>query len=122
MVLKIIFKVQLKVFDARSSLFTICLLPPLGGCGYSAVYGGNAENNVEFLLTSVFDKVDEYLGIYFNTKLTGERDGTNIIGFSDGGLFSCYAAWTRPKVSGAKSECQNESVNMLSYLRVAMVC
>ena len=86
---------------------------PLGGCGYSAVYGGNAENNVEFLLTSVFDKVDEYLSVYFDTKLTRERDGTNIIGFSDGGLFSCYAAWTRPKVNGAGSECQNEITKML---------
>ena len=70
-----------------------------GGCGIQISMGGNAEANVEFLLTTVYETVDEYLRTDYGSSLTKSREGTFIFGYSFGGLFSCYASWTRPAVS-----------------------
>ena len=34
----------------------------------------------------------------YESSLTSSRDGTFVLGYSLGGLFSCYAAWTCPNV------------------------
>ena len=68
------------------------------GCGNVVKRGGNGEANVDFLLTSVHDKVDEFLKRNQESKLTKAREGAFIIGYSLGGLLACYAAWTRPNV------------------------
>jgi predicted alpha/beta superfamily hydrolase len=70
-----------------------------GGCGITYYVGGNGEANVEFLLTTVYESVDEYLRLDYGSSLTKSREGTFIIGYSHGGLLSCYASWTRPAVS-----------------------
>jgi len=70
-----------------------------GGCGILISSGGNGETNVEFLLTNVYQRVDEYLSLDYGSSLSKSRKGTFLFGYSLGGLFSCYAAWTRPEVS-----------------------
>jgi predicted alpha/beta superfamily hydrolase len=70
-----------------------------GGCGSLITSGGNAEANVEFLLTTVHDAVDKYLQLDYGSSLTKSREGTFVLGYSLGGLFSCYASRTRPDVS-----------------------
>jgi predicted alpha/beta superfamily hydrolase len=70
-----------------------------GGCGILISSGGNGEANVEFLLSNVYQRVDEYLRLDYGSSLTRSRKGTFLFGYSLGGLFSCYAAWTRPEVS-----------------------
>jgi len=37
-----------------------------GGCGITYMVGGNGEANVEFLLTTVYETVDEYLRLGVN--------------------------------------------------------
>jgi hypothetical protein len=37
-----------------------------GGCGITYMVGGNGEANVEFLLTTVYETVDEYLRLGAN--------------------------------------------------------
>ncbi len=69
-----------------------------GGCGNLITNGGNAEANVEFLLSTVYETVNEYLMSDYGSSLTNSREGTFIFGYSYGGLFSCYASWTRPEV------------------------
>lgn len=69
-----------------------------GGCGIVAVSGGYAADNIDFLLGQVQVDVNALLGQEFGTQLTEDRDGTFVIGYSHGGLFACYAAWTRPEV------------------------
>ena len=69
-----------------------------GGCGITYMVGGNGEANVEFLLTTVYETVDQYLRLDYGSSLTKSREGTFIIGYSHGGLLSCYASWTRPAV------------------------
>ena len=69
-----------------------------GGCGNVVRRGGNGDVNVDFLLTTVYDKVNEYLKKNQISGLTKSREGTFIIGYSLGGLLACFAAWTRPTV------------------------
>jgi hypothetical protein len=71
-----------------------------GDCCDVGPAGGKADNSLNFVLDEVFPLVNEALleatsGV---SKLTDDRDGTMIFGYSLGGLMTCYALWTRPEV------------------------
>ena len=91
-----------------------------GGCGYakalgeffsrvscslettrhSILLGGYADELLDFLLEDVFSEVDDVIADETDgfSRLSTDRDRTTVMGYSMGGLFSCYAAWVRPEV------------------------
>ena len=70
------------------------------GCGYPVQVGGYADDNIDFLLDTVYPRVKAKVAKDSNhqSDLTSDREKTMITGYSLGGLISCYAAWTRPQV------------------------
>ncbi len=75
------------------------LLITLGGCGITIQHGGYADASLDFLLGPVQNEINSYLLMNYGVLLTNDRSGTFLLGFSLGGLFSCYSGWTRPSVS-----------------------
>ena len=70
------------------------------GCGMPLQSQGLLDETLEHLTTEVFPYVDSLIQNETENavKLTKKQSRTAIIGYSLGGLASCYGAWTRPEV------------------------
>ncbi|XP_045209804.1 uncharacterized protein LOC123561473 [Mercenaria mercenaria] len=72
------------------------------GCGKKSIVGGLGDNTLDFL---------EKEALTFANKLASSRlrtDNLGVMGYSLGGLMSCYAIWTRPHVFSLAA-CQSPS-------------
>jgi hypothetical protein len=65
-------------------------------CGYRYYTGGKLDDTIDFLLDTVYQRVQN-LSI---NRLSTQRDNIGFMGYSHGGLAACHAAWTRPKRVG----------------------
>jgi hypothetical protein len=74
------------------------LLDYSGGCGITIQLGGSADASLDFLLGIVHYEVNTYLMTHYGILTTSDKSGSFVLGFSHGGLFACYAGWTRPWV------------------------
>ena len=70
------------------------------GCGKPIDSLGLVDETLDYLLDEVFSEIDDMIGKETNNTvgLTRSRKKTGLMGYSLGGLASCYAAWTRPDV------------------------
>ena len=65
-------------------------------CGYRYYSGGKADDTIDFLLDTVYMRVQN---ISMN-RLSTKREDVGFMGYSNGGLTACHAAWTRPEKVG----------------------
>ena len=82
---------------ARGAMYTIGPCPHAANCGYPWCAGtfGQADTFFQFIQETALPLAsNQFYGIG-----TGQKAG--IVGFSYGGLVSCYAAWARPDVFDA---------------------
>ncbi len=88
-----------------STLSKDCLEP-----SFLNLPGGFADELLDYLLDDVFPSVDDVLDDETDgaSRLTEDGDRTILMGYSMGGLFSCYAAWVRPESIG-RAACQSSS-------------
>lgn len=82
----------------------------VGGCGQVEVMGGYADNTLDFLMNEALPIIKLRVEVMSLGQATIDEDrrAATIIGYSLGGLMSCYAAWTRPDVFG-NGGCQSSS-------------
>ncbi|XP_053379134.1 uncharacterized protein LOC123527158 [Mercenaria mercenaria] len=65
-------------------------------CGYRYFTGGKAEDTINFLLDTVYPRVQTIS----SNRLSTKRDDIGFMGYSNGGLTACHAAWTLPERVG----------------------
>lgn len=71
-------------------------------CGKLSVVGGRGDDTLDFLIYEALPFAKQHLSARLKT------DDLGVIGYSLGGLMSCYAAWTRPHVFSFAA-CQSPS-------------
>jgi hypothetical protein len=71
----------------------------VGGCGITRIVGGKADHTLNYMLGEVFPAMNLLMETMTGSVLTTDRDRTIVMGYSLGGVFACYAAWTRPEVA-----------------------
>lgn len=73
-----------------------------GNCGKKIMVGGDGDKTLDFLIQEALPVVTKHVMNRFN------MDRIGVMGYSLGGLMSCYAAWTRPRVFSFAA-CQSPS-------------
>ncbi len=76
-----------------------------GGCGEVITVGGMADLTLDFLTGAARRAAGAALAAATRnaSALTARRSRTSLMGYSLGGLFACYGAWTRPEVHSSIS-------------------
>ncbi|CAG2209050.1 unnamed protein product [Mytilus edulis] len=76
-----------------------------GKCGKRVNIEGSGDRLLNFLINRVYPKVRELT----NDRILIDQPNTGVMGYSLGGLMSCYAAWTRSSIFGLAA-CQSPSL------------
>eukprot|EP00095_Tigriopus_kingsejongensis_P012384 maker-scaffold3429_size8701-snap-gene-0.2 protein:Tk12384 transcript:maker-scaffold3429_size8701-snap-gene-0.2-mRNA-1 annotation:"hypothetical protein DAPPUDRAFT_225274" len=79
-----------------------------GGCGRTIESEGNLDYTINYLVNEVYPEVAAFLASEYSVGITSDRERTMVVGYSDGGLAACYAAWTRSEIFGGAA-CQSAS-------------
>jgi len=80
-----------------------------GGCGHEEPCGGNADDFIDFMIGEAYDAANQWVREETGSVLTEDGQRTTLMGYSFGGLFACYASWSRPDVFG-RASCQSPSL------------
>ena len=61
-------------------------------CGSVSKMGGYQEDVLDFMLDEIFPAVNAKVKEEKGSSLSKDRKRTSVVGYSLGGIFSCYAA------------------------------
>ncbi len=80
----------------------------MGDCYERKPVGGRADETLDYLTSDVLDTLEGVMKKKGVSVPSRDRQRTSLVGYSLGGLISCYGALTRPEVFG-KAGCMSSS-------------